>query len=73
MTSPVRAAPDRRPELAARRGAPGRVQHRVGPGRRLRSGLGLLLTALVLGVVLAAALSVAVWAIASAIHHAATA
>ena len=51
----------------------GRVRDRVGPGRRLRSAVGLLCTAVVLGLLLAAMLSGIVWAVAGAIHHATTA
>lgn len=48
------------------------VHNRVGPLRRIRSGLALLLTALVLGVLLAAALSALVYGFSVAIHHAST-
>jgi hypothetical protein len=49
-----------------------RVHNKVGPLRRVRSSVALLVTAVVLGIILAAALSAVVWGFATAIHHAST-
>lgn len=49
-----------------------RVHHRTGPLRRIRSAVALVVTAVIVGAVLAASLTAVVWGISVAIHHATT-
>lgn len=49
-----------------------RVHHRTGPLRRIRSAVALVITAVIVGAVLAASLTAVVWGISVAIHHATT-